>query len=344
MIGPEPQAVVVEAIASYAPRHVPAPPPDPLKAVQTGERSRFEVRLTALRTGSAWRPVSGEALVIVDGRLEGVFAGDRLRIACDIRGAAPPQNPGDADFQSYARAERRTAFLSVSFPESVSIVQRGSPWHGRRWLDAARQSGDRLLWQHVAPQRAGLAAALLLGAREQLFEEHTAAFVRTNTIHILAISGMHVAILAAWLFCLLRLGIMSRRMTLAAVALATLLYTLLTDAPPSAVRAMILVLLVCLAMFIGRPSSPFNCWAAGGLVVLALNPSDLFRSGPQLSFLAVAAMAWLAPRWAARQQLDPLQRLILQTRSWPIRTLRGLGRRSCRQPRSRPPFGWSLPH
>lgn len=326
MIDSEPSPTVVEAIALYAPRRVPAPPRDPLKALQTEERSRLKVQITAVRDAQVWRPASGQALVLIDGHLQGVFSGDRLRIAGAISGPAPPLNPGDMDFEAYARAERRLAFLNVSFPDCVTVLERGSPWRWRRGLDAMRQRGDLLLWQHIAPERAGLAAALLLGAREQLDAERSAAFLRTNTIHILAISGMHVAILAASLFYALRLGITSRRTTLAAVVAATVLYTLLTDAPPSAVRAMILVLLVCLALFVGRPTAAFNCWAAGGLVVLALNPTDLFRAGPQLSFLCVAAMVWMAPISIRWRQLDALQRLILQTRPWPIRALRAFGR------------------
>ena len=77
--------------------------------------------------------------------------------------------------------------------------------------------------------------------------------------------------------------------------------------------------MACLAMSIGRPVSPFNCLAASGLVVLALCPADLFRTGPQLSFLAVGTMIWFGPRWAAWRQTDPLERLIEQTRPWPLR-------------------------
>lgn len=323
-IGFVPAPAVVEALACYAPRRVPAPPHEPLQAVQTEERSRFEVRITAVRDGPTWRAASGRALVLIRGRLPGVQSGDRLRIVGAISRAAPPANPGDPDFESFARADRRLAFLQVSLPRCVTVVERGPRWTVRRSLDFLRQRGDEMLWRHIAPQRAGLAAALLLGAREQLDEQRTTAFLHTNTIHILAISGMHVAILAACLFYALRLGITSRRTTLIAVAAATVLYTVLTDSPPSAVRAMILVLLVCLAMNSGRPAVAFNVWAAGGIIVLALNPADLFRAGPQLSFLAVAAIIWFGSRWAAWREQDALQRLIQQTRPWPVRAWRAV--------------------
>ena len=293
----------------------------------------WKCRSRPCATARRWRPASGKALVLVEGRLEGVLGrrspADRRRASA---GPAPPLNPGDVDFESYARAERRLAFLNVSFPECVTVIERGSPWHWRRGLDALRQRGDRLLWQHIAPAARRSGRRLAAGAREQLdvaahgglrADQHDPhpGHLRHARGHpgrlpvLRAAVGHHLAPHARWPPWLL----------------ATVLYTLLTDAPPSAVRAMILVLLVCLAMFAGRPAAAFNCWAAGGLVVLALNPADLFRAGPQLSFLAVAAMAWMAPRWAPGGSPMPSHRLILQTRPWPhpraagLRPLAGAG-------------------
>ncbi|NIP86995.1 MAG: hypothetical protein GTO03_16085, partial [Planctomycetales bacterium] len=55
-----------------------------------------------------------------------------------------------------------------------------------------RAAGSRTLWNYLAHDRAGLAAAVLLGERERLEHDRTEAFVETGTIHLLAISGLHV--------------------------------------------------------------------------------------------------------------------------------------------------------
>jgi competence protein ComEC len=326
----DPKPVAVEARALAAPRRIPAPPPSPLRAMEVPDRSRLAVWITSVRSGSRWRPASGEALLLVDGHLLGVHAGDRLRVFGQLSVAQPAENPGDLDFGEYARAERRLSLLRAEFPDAVTVLEPGSRWTLRRGLDALRSGGDALLWRYLDEQQSGLAAALLLNAREQLPYDRISAFVRTSTIHILAISGMHVAILASCLFYGLRFGLLPRRPALLAVAVATVVYTVLTDAPPSAVRAMIVVLLVCGALYLGRPAAAFNCWGAGGLVVLALNPADLFRAGPQLSFLAVGTMAWMGPLWAHWQSQDPLDRLIARSRGLPIRTLAWLGRWTAR--------------
>jgi competence protein ComEC len=113
-----------------------------------------------------------------------------------------------------------------------------------------------------------------------------------------------------------------------AVAVITALYALVIDAEPPAIRATVMVWLVCAAIYTGRPVSAFNLLAASALVVVAMNPADLFRVGPQLSFLAVATLAWVGPRLARRTAVDPLERLIAESRPWLVRALRGFGR-SC---------------
>jgi competence protein ComEC len=96
-------------------------------------------------------------------------------------------------------------------------------------------------------------------------------------------------------------------------------YTLLTGAQPSSVRAAILVLLVCASLLTGRPVSAFHCLAAAGLFILARNPADLFRIGPQLSFLAVGAICWFGPRWRVWMQRDGLTAALRQGTVWPLR-------------------------
>lgn len=323
-----PRPICLEAIVTSSPRRVPAPPADPLCAIPRGERSRFRANICAARAGDVWRPASGATQVWVDGRLTGIEVGDRLRIVGQVTAPAAAQNPGEFDFKLHARADRQLCRLSADFPECVERIERGSAWSVARLLDQLRQRGDALLWKYLREDQARLAAALLLGIREELAPDTTAAFAQTGTIHILSISGMHIALLAGFLFAVMRLGVLSRRLGLASVAAITLGYALVIDAEPPAVRAAVLVLIVCLARFRRRSALPFNLLAAAALLVLAMNPCELFRIGPQLSFIAVATLAWAGPRVVMRISTDPLDRLIARTRPWTEKLARRLGRRS----------------
>ena len=119
----------------------------------------------------------------------------------------------------------------------------------------------------------------------------------TGVVHLLVIAGLHIGILAAAVWWLVRRSRLSRGWSAALVSSAALVYMLLVDAGPSVVRATVLVVVMCAAWYFGRYPVSFNSLAAAALIVLVLNPSHLFHAGAQLSFLSVAGIIWFAPKW-----------------------------------------------
>lgn len=317
-----PQPVCVEVIALNSPRRVAAPPEDPLRTIPLGDRSRLNVRVARVRDGRQWRCASGRTELLVDGHLLGVKSGDRIRVFGLFRKPPVVANPGEFDFAWHRRAKRQLFELRTQFPDAVTVVSQGALVSPRRVLGAVRDRANALLRRHLYRRHAELAAAVLLGAREQLTYERTDEFFTTGTIHLLAISGLHVGILAFGFWWATRLFGMRRRTALLAVMAFVVVYALLTDARPPVVRAAVLVSAFCVARLFGRRSYTSNTLAAAALLLLAVNPANLFQVGTQLSFLAVAAIAFFAPLFVKPRTEDPLERLIAQTRPWPLRLWR----------------------
>src|SRR4051794_22888088 len=168
MVQEEARPICVEAIAIQSPRWIPAPRPTPLRTIPQGEQSELLVWLTAVRDGRAMRPASGWASLDVGGVLDSVRAGDRIRIMAQGSRPSAPLNPGEFDFAAYQRTQRVGCRLFAEFPQSVVQLTRGSPLSPRRWLADVRSGGSALLRQYITGERAMLASAVLLGAREQL--------------------------------------------------------------------------------------------------------------------------------------------------------------------------------
>ena len=145
----------------------------------------------------------------------------------------------------------------------------------------------------LSHRNAPVAAALIFGGRMGMDEEIRDAFAQSGTLHVLAISGTHVAILAALLWGVSRLFRLSARGTAVAIIAGVLAYTLLTDCRPPVIRATLLVCLFfgSIALIDRRPSLP-SALALAAIAILLWNPSDLFDVGAQLSFLGVLAVAW----------------------------------------------------
>jgi competence protein ComEC len=319
------EPVALEAIATNGPRRIPATPFDPLATLATPERTRLELRALAIRDRDVWRPASGQAQLVVDGQLLGVRPGDHVQIFGTLARLELPGNPGEFDFAGQARVSRRLCSLRSEFPQCVTTLARGRDFSPTAWINRFRIAGETLLMRSLSPAESGLATAMFLGARDELEPERSQAFLETGTIHLLVISGLNVAILAASLFFALRLVLVPRGWALATVVSFCVLYAVVTDAQPPVVRATVMILIGCVAVLLGRQALGFNSLAAAGLVVLALNPSELFQSGTQLSFLSVAVLVWLNERSRRRAPLDPLDRLLARTRPWHQRATRQAG-------------------
>ncbi len=324
----EPAPVCIEAIARESPERVSAPRPTPLRAIPVGETSRLRVALTGIRDAGEWRPASGTCQLSVEGHLLGIHQGDQLLAFGRLALISPPLNPGETDFAARARTERELVRVRSSAPECVSILSSGGGFTPSHFLDSVRVRAKQVVRSLVGPDRAGLAAAILLGAREGLPYEETETYMLTGTIHVLVVSGLHVAILALGLWGILRMGWLPRRAGLCLIIVVVIAYALLAEVHPSIVRAATLCVLVCLAEWAGRHGVAFNSLFAAALVVLAMNPADMFQTGLQLSFLAVASLIWSG--WGLqsrkREARDPLEVLLAAGRPWYRRALSSIGR------------------
>ena len=312
------QPVALEAIALSAPRLLPTTAPGKLRWGRDEPIYRFEISACAIRDADKWIPITGRALLYVQGAVPPLELGDRIRIFGSLSAPRAAHNPGEFDRAQHLRGHRIRAMVQAESADCVSIIQPGGPWNVSRWLERARCSASELFEQYLDPRQAELASAVFLGQREQIDYERNETFMITGTIHILSISGLHVGILAGALLWIMRRSPLPQAWGLALVALIITLYALMVDVEPPVVRATILVLLICLAMYLGRPALGFNLLAAAALVVLAINPTDLFSVGAQLSFLSVAVLMWLWPRWAGVIRQDQILQKMAERHMHPV--------------------------
>ena len=317
----EKRGMLVELTAITSPRWLPAPVPDPLQAVQLGERSRFEAQITMVRTKAGWRAASGRTIVNVNGQLVGVRVGDRLRVVGLVSRIDGPSNPGEFDYAAPARGERRLVRMHLESPQAVLAVVHGKSHRLSRWINDFRAFGERQLRKHVPAEQAGLAVAMLLGSREWLDESMNERFFVNGLSHLIAISGLNVAIFAYGFWLVARVGLFSRKWALTMAILLAIVYALVTDSKAPVVRAALLVVCLCWAQFQGRRNLAFNSLAAALMLVTAIQPAALFLVGTQLSFMAVAVLCLQSMQHQGRTA-DPLDRLIDRSRPWPIRLLR----------------------
>jgi competence protein ComEC len=149
---------------------------------------------------------------------------------------------------------------------------------------------------------------IVLGDEAALSEKLRARFRASGLYHLLAVSGQNVALVAAGALALAWLFGLPRWLGQLGALLAIGAYVLAVGAQPSVVRAGVAGALVSLAWLAARETDRWYFLLLGALVLLAWNPYDVLDAGFQLSFVAVAAIFLLAPRFAEVLEGYPLHR------------------------------------
>jgi len=314
--------VALRGVVLDYPRFLPAKPPGSAFEFERPNQWKVPFRVHQLRNGSTWEPASGDTEIYVSGDELNIRPGDSILVFAQATCSEGALNPGEFDFADWARASRRRTFLRSGFPECLKVV--ANPTQSSLWepIRATRHYVSGEIAAAIPPGLDGLAETVFLGRRERLSDATDEAFRQTGTVHLLALSGLHLGILALFAYSLLRLLPGPAWLPAVCLLVMTCSYVILVDARPPIVRASILVGAFCVAMILYRRHMFWNSLAAAWLLVICWSPTEIFQAGTQLSFVAVASLAWLSGYQAIVKKTDPLQDLIEVTRPMPVKCWR----------------------
>ncbi len=303
--------------------------PDPLAPIHRTETESFLLEVNSLAAESSWRSASGVVQVRVERDPEQPFAvrcGGTVEVVGQLSRPRPPGSPGERDATAVALDKQLRGEVRVSNgPAGVVRIAAGG-WSLSRAIAVVRGYGTRVLKESLPTSDAGVARALLLGDGSGMERAEWEAFVRTGVVHVLVISGQHLAILGGvvWFLCL-ALAVPNRRAAWV-VAAVVVAYAVVTGLRPSSTRAAVMVSAVCGAVILRRPMHTANSFALAWLVVLMFDPTEPFDLGCRLSFLSVFVLVWGCSRWLKPRPLSPLDQLIDESRPPWVRTVRAVGR------------------
>ena len=256
-------------------------------------RTRFLIDLTAISDGRQWHPVSGRASVIVLGDRGDIRAGEAIEAVGQLATFPEPLNPGEFDYRGFLRGQGVDLRLTVDDPAGLEVNPELRPGAFIAGLGKLRAWSRAQLVDRLDPGIEPLASAFLLGQRDRVEPEINDAFARTGTTHLLAISGLHLQVLALAMLLVARAIGLPRRTSYLTVGIMTIAYAVLVGPAPSVVRSTVMTVTFCVAAVLERSLRPANTLALAALVTLAFNPVYLFDVGCQLSFLAIAVLLWL---------------------------------------------------
>lgn len=206
---------------------------------------------------------------------------------------------------------RRVGATGFVLPEDIKNVN-GEHLTFKQWLMRQRQDWVRTIMHSDMDQGAArLLAATFLGERGAMDQEEVSAFRDAGAAHVLALSGLHAALV--WLIITLVLWPLKLtgkdRVVKGLSILLLWAYVVFTGLAPSVIRAAVMVTMVAIGEMIGRKNSTVNALLAAAIVILLITPEALFEVGFQLSFVAVAGLLI----WSAWFQTVDIKRQWLRT-------------------------------
>ena len=259
----------------------------------------FFFRLQTIDLGNGPEPSSASVLARWKGYPQ---FGDQLRLRGLLEPVPPARNPGVFDFQTYlARRDIYQAVL-VRDPGECTIVEIGGGNFLIRLANRTRNWMESTLARDLedAPEATAMINGMALGIRHETPNDIEEPFQQTGTLHLFAVAGLHVGIIARLLWIFSSLVRLPRRAAAALIIPALFFYSAITGFHVSSVRAATMAAFLLGGIFFERPVLALNSLGGAAVAILAVDSNQLFTSGFQLSFAVVGAiLLWQEPFFRA---------------------------------------------
>jgi competence protein ComEC len=260
--------------------------------------------------------------------------GDELKLFGIAELIAPPRNPGEFDMRSHLERHDVRRLLFVRYAEDGTLIRHGggnpilrAAQKSRAWMQAALCRG-----LEDSPDVQSFLSGIVLGQRHQTEDDIEEPFQQTGTLHLFAVAGLHVGIVARLLWTLATVAQLTRKWAATLIIPSLLFYAAITGLHVSSVRAAIMGSILLGGLFFERKVLSLNSLAAAAFFLLTWDTNELFAAGFQLSFAVVGTIILLADRssilvrrWTAPDPFLP-RSLILGWRRMADSGLIALGR------------------
>lgn len=261
---------------------------------------RILVEVEAVRAGYGWHKATGKVMLRLPASGEQIRYGDVLVVRGQPQPIPGPANPGEFDYRQYL-ANHQVVRQQTVTGDDLRKTGYAPPSYIMNAALGVRRWAEGVIQKYVPrKQEQAIAIALVLGVTDGLNAELVQAYASTGTLHVLAVSGLHISILYLIVMMLLK---PLRRLPPAysrwvSVVLGVLIlwgYAFVTGLSPSVLRAVFMFSLMAMARLRRQPAKIYNILGASAFLLLIYDPYNLVSVGFQLSYLAVLGIVGLHP-------------------------------------------------
>ncbi len=222
-----------------------------------------------------------------------VFFGDKIKVSGKLEKPKPfeTNNGREFNYDTYLESQNILAIVSNS---KTTLIERPK-YSIKRFLFSIQSNFKNLINKFVYGNEGALANGILLGDKTGFDKKIKDDFIRTGTIHIVALSGYNITIVAEYITSVLR-QIFSFNISIFGGILGIVFFVIMTGGSATAVRAGIMTIIVLIAKYTGRANIALRTLVIAGLVMILIEPKVIFNISFQLSFLATFGVIVVAPK------------------------------------------------
>lgn len=253
------------------------------------KKTVFTLEVRRIRSPWGWKEKKGAILVNLF-REEDVRYGDYLILEGKLHRPFNFAQDSRASYRDYLYRKGITFILSVKKTGRLEVLKRGQGYFIKDLSFRLKHKLSHVLKNSLPRAEAGLMQAFLLGDRYDIPPHVYELFKISGVAHIIAISGFNIGIVAYVLFIILKMFPIPRTAQYILTMVLLVLYAFLTGGQPPVVRATIMTVVFLASFILERESEPINTLSAAALILLIMNPLNLFDVGFQLSFISVLSI------------------------------------------------------
>ena len=258
--------------------------------------NRTEIKIAIDSLGRDNRePVKGAILLKITDTTTALQRGDRVEFQATIYPLKSRTDPGGFDYARYLklRGVFGTVYLSTLLNVRVDKSRRGGIIGT---VDQIRFELTESFNRTLSPVSAALASGILIGETRNIPGGIYNRFRDSGTLHLLAVSGSNVALVILFIILILRPFSIKRSHRSVILIMVVFLFSLLSYGEPSVVRASLMAVLVLLATLVERRFDLNQIIATAALIILLVDPAQLFSVGFQLSFVTAWGLIFIVPK------------------------------------------------
>ncbi|RLB42818.1 MAG: DNA internalization-related competence protein ComEC/Rec2 [Deltaproteobacteria bacterium] len=267
---------------------------------------RFDALIVRAYISGRPREVNWKARVTVYNHVPTLLPGQMILFPAVPRPFRNFQNPGGFDYKADMFHKGFSFSAPVSDGRKIVRLGKGHLPFPRNAVELLRKPIRAFLASSLSGPELAIYSAMVLGERNLITAQLREKFSRTGVSHVLAVSGLHIG-LVAWLAFFVFKGLLTcsyslnlrfdtRKISAFLACIPILAYVSLSGFQVSATRAMIMAVAFLWSLILGREKEIWSTLCLSGLIILFIEPHALFQISFQLSFLAVIGLIWFCPR------------------------------------------------